>query len=194
VGQLGESGVSSNGKDREWYMDIRGSKVIAPACVDWEPFIVDPWTSIWLCIDRMPDLWGPANRRSLMIVVVGRYPTIPLEMSTRIVYGAPTDSPACGITWKTCTRERWDLDRPYGIVAKGCHMWPVRGRAYVVLVRFIPLQDWLLIRISVTLSDMSDSLFTAPTRRNACLLLWWWLRWLINDDEHDYYDVVFTLQ
>jgi hypothetical protein len=45
---------------------------------------------------------------------------------------------------------------------KGCHTWPIRGRAYVVLVRFIPLQGWLLIWISIILSDMSDSLFTAP--------------------------------
>jgi hypothetical protein len=97
-----------------------------------------------------------------MIVVVGRYPIIPLEISIGIVYEPPMDSPACGIMWKTCTRERWDLDRSYGIVAKGCHMWSVRGRAYVVLIRFIPLQGWLLIWISATLSDMSDSLITAP--------------------------------
>jgi hypothetical protein len=97
-----------------------------------------------------------------MIVVVGQYPTIPREMSIRIVYGSPTDSPLCGITWKTSTWGRWDLDRPYNIVVKGCHMWPARGHAYVMLVRFIPLQGWLLIQISVTLSDMSDSLFTAP--------------------------------
>jgi hypothetical protein len=106
-----------------------------------------------------------------MIVVVGRYPTIPLEMSIGIVYEPSTDSPAYGIAWKMCTRERWDPDRPYNIIAKGYHTWPIHGRAYVVLVRFIPLQDCLLIRISTTLSDMSDSLFTAPTRRNACLLL-----------------------
>jgi hypothetical protein len=106
-----------------------------------------------------------------MIVLVGRYPTIPLEMSIGIVYGPPMNSLVCGIVWKMCTRERWDLDRPYDIVAKGCHMWPVRGRVYVVLVRFIPLKGWLLIWISTTLSDMSDSLFTAPTHRNACLLL-----------------------
>jgi hypothetical protein len=31
-----------------------------------------------------------------------------------------------------------------------------------MLVRFIPLQGWLLIQISVTFLDMSDSLFTAP--------------------------------
>jgi hypothetical protein len=37
-----------------------------------------------------------------MIVMVGRFPTIPLEMSIGIVYGSPTDSPASGIAWKTC--------------------------------------------------------------------------------------------
>jgi hypothetical protein len=74
-----------------------------------------------------------------MIVVVGRYPTIPLEMSTEIVYGPPTDSPVCGIAWKMCTRERWDPDRPYDIVAKGYHTWPVHRHTYVVLVRLIPL-------------------------------------------------------
>jgi hypothetical protein len=45
---------------------------------------------------------------------------------------------------------------------KCCHTWLVRGCTYVVLVRFVPLQGWLLIQISVTLSYMSDSLFTAP--------------------------------
>jgi hypothetical protein len=80
-----------------------------------------------------------------MIVAVGQYPTIPLEMSIVIVYSSPKESPACGIVWKTCIRERWDPDRPYDVVAKGCHTWSIRGRAYVMLVRFIPLQGWLLI-------------------------------------------------
>jgi hypothetical protein len=141
--------------DGEWYVDIRGYKVVVSAYVDWGSFVVNPSTSIWLCTDLMSDLWDPVNRRSSMIIVVERYPTIPLEMSTRIVYEPPTDSPVCGIAWKTCTRERWDLNRPYDDVVKGCHMWHVRGRAYVVLVRFIPLQDWLLIWISATLSYMS---------------------------------------
>jgi hypothetical protein len=34
VGQLGERGVSSYGKDGEWYVDIQGSKVVAHACVN----------------------------------------------------------------------------------------------------------------------------------------------------------------
>jgi hypothetical protein len=139
AGQLGESGVSSDGKVRKRDVDIRGSKVVAPTCVDWGPFIVDFWESIWLCTDRMLNLWGPVNRHSSMIIVVGRYPTISLEISTGIMYGSPMDSLECGIVWKMCTREGWELDRPYDIVVKDCHTWPVRGHAYVVLVRFIPL-------------------------------------------------------
>jgi hypothetical protein len=49
AGQLVESGVSSDGMDGEGYVDIRGSKVVAPACVNWGRFVVDPWMSIWLC-------------------------------------------------------------------------------------------------------------------------------------------------
>jgi hypothetical protein len=66
------------------------------------------------------------------------------------------DSSAYGIAWNTCTRERWDPDRSYDIVVKGCHTWPVRGRAYIMLVKFIPMQGWLLIWISTTLLDMSE--------------------------------------
>jgi hypothetical protein len=88
--------------------------------------------------------------------------TVPLEMFIGIVYGLSTDSPVCGIVWNTCTRERCDLDRPYDVVANGCHTWPVRVRSYVMLVGFIPLHVCLLLRISAPLSDMSDSLFTTP--------------------------------
>jgi hypothetical protein len=117
----------------------------------------------------MLDLWGLVNRCSLMIVVVGRY-SIPLEIFSGIVYVALTDSRMYGITWKICTREWWDPDQAYDVVAKGWHTWHVRRRAYVVLVSFIPLQGLLLIRISTTLLDMSDSLFTAPIRRYACFM------------------------
>jgi hypothetical protein len=99
----------------------------------------------------MLDLWSPVNQRCLTIIVVGPYPTIPLEMSTGIVYEPPTDSPECGIAWKTCTRERWDLDRPYDIIAKGYRTWPVPGRAYVMLVRFISLHGLID-------SDLHDTL------------------------------------
>jgi hypothetical protein len=184
VGQLVESGVPSDGKDREWYMDIRGSKVVDLTCVDWGLFVVDPWMSIWLCIDRMPDLWGPVNRRSSMIVVVGWYLTIPLEMSTGIVYGPSTYSSACGITCKTCTRERWDLDRPYNIVAKGCHTWPIRGCAYVVFLGLYPC------RVGYWFGSPWHSRIWVTACSLPPLVE---MHVLIIDDEHDYYDDIFTL-
>jgi hypothetical protein len=174
-------------------MDIWGSKVVAPACVDWGPFIVDPWITIWWCTHRMSDLWGLVNQHSSIIVVVEQYPTIPLEMNIGIVYEPLMDSPVCGIVWKTCTRPRWDLNWPYGIIVKGCHMWPIRGRAYVILVRFISLQGWLLIQIYVILSDMSDSLFTAPLIEMHVYYNDDGLSWLVNDDEHDYIMMMYLL-
>jgi hypothetical protein len=83
------------GKKGSGLLDIQSSKVVAP------PVSIE---------DRMLDLWGPVYRHSLMIVVVGRYPTIPLEMFSGIVYRLATDSPVYGIMWKTCTSERWDPD------------------------------------------------------------------------------------
>jgi hypothetical protein len=108
------------------------------------------------CMLAVRDL---VNRRNSMIVVVGWYPTISLEMYTGVVYKTPTDSIVWGIMWKMCTRDKWNLDWPYDTVVKSCHTCPVRGYVYVMLV---PLHGCLLIQISATLSDLSDSLFTAP--------------------------------
>jgi hypothetical protein len=63
---------------------------------------------------------------------------------------------------------------------------------YVVLVRFIPLQGWLLIRISMTFSDMSDSLFIVPLVELHVYYYVDGLRWLINDD-HDYTTIMMYL-
>jgi hypothetical protein len=55
-----------------------------------------------ICTGHMLALWDPVNQCSLMIVVVRRYSIIHLEMFSGMVYGPPTDSLVCGITWKTC--------------------------------------------------------------------------------------------
>jgi hypothetical protein len=94
----------------------------------WEPppvsiedrIIVEPLSRQLNSTNHMLALRDPINQCSSMIVVVGWYPTIPLEMYIGIVYGSPTDSLVWGITCKTCTRERWDPDQPYGVVVKGC--------------------------------------------------------------------------
>jgi hypothetical protein len=62
------------------------------------------------------------------------------------------------------TRARKDPVRLFSHVMNGCHSWCLRA-CMCRVVRFIPLQDSLLIRISVTPSNMGDGLFTAFKRR-----------------------------
>jgi hypothetical protein len=50
---------------------------------------------------------GPANLVTLMVLELDD--TSPVVLYTGIVYRPPTDSTECGIAWKKCTRERWDL-------------------------------------------------------------------------------------
>jgi hypothetical protein len=61
---------------------------------------------------------------------VGQY-TSPLLMYTGIVYGPPTDSPECGIAWKTCTSERWDPSQLFDC----CHeLWPLVESSWLTCV------------------------------------------------------------
>jgi hypothetical protein len=70
---------------------------------------------------------------------VGQYFTSPTVMYTRIVYESPTDSPVCGIAWKTCTREMWDLAQLFDHCRE---LWPHvgSGRPCVCHVIGFPLQ------------------------------------------------------
>jgi hypothetical protein len=57
--------------------------------------------------------------------------------------------------------------------------WTIATRvAYVAhmcrVVRFIPLQGWLLIQISVTPSDMGGGLFAVFKRRIINFIILWW--------------------
>jgi hypothetical protein len=75
--------------------------------------------------------------------------------------------------WKTCTRVRWALIVSLAtswIVATCCALLSCVCR----VVRFIPLQCWLLIQISVTLSDISDGLFAKSNCRIINFIILWW--------------------
>jgi hypothetical protein len=39
---MGGCGVSSHGMVGEWFVDTQDSKVVALACVDYGPFVVEP--------------------------------------------------------------------------------------------------------------------------------------------------------
>jgi hypothetical protein len=90
--------------------------------------------------------------------------------SVRATHGMSAEAHA----WKMALG--WGRARPSFLVTS----WIVatRGalRACVChVVRFIPLQGWLLSWISVTPSDMGDGLFTASKRRivNYIIIMWW---------------------
>jgi hypothetical protein len=53
---------------------------------------------------------------------VGRSLTSPVVMYTGIVYGPPMDNPACGIAWKTYTREMCD---PTRLFDRCRELWPL---------------------------------------------------------------------
>jgi hypothetical protein len=99
---------------------------------------------------------------------VGRYPT-----SLLMLYEIVSGHPRCvrrGIRWKTTLgwgrtwpdslTTSWTMATHSALQAYACH-----------LVRFIPLQGWLLMQISVTPSDMGDGLFATPKRSNSTFIM-----------------------
>jgi hypothetical protein len=75
--------------------------------------------------------------------------------------------------WKTCTRVRWTL------IVSLITSWIIVTRGALLacvcrVVKFLPLQDWLLIWISVTPSEMGDSLFAVFKCRIISFIILWW--------------------
>jgi hypothetical protein len=99
----------------------------------------------------------------------GSYPTIPHGCLEWIVHGPPMDARR-GIAWKTYTRVRWVW------IISSIASWTVTTRGDFVthvcrVVRFYPLQGVLLIRISVTSSEIGDSLLTASKCSNSTFII-----------------------
>jgi hypothetical protein len=90
-------------------------------------------------------------------------------MYTGIVYGPPMDSLACGIMWKTCTRERCDLTRLFDRCHNCGHSWCCRG---------FSLARCKLIQISTKPSNMGDTCLLQSFRRSALSLMFIWDLWL----------------
>jgi hypothetical protein len=85
--------------------------------------------------------------------------------------------------WKTCTRERWDVDQLFD----SCHeQWPhvLSWRTCMCRVVRFSLVRCILIRIFVTLLDMGDGLITVFKCSNATLFCF------VNyEDDIDYFIV-----
>jgi hypothetical protein len=171
AGQLGESAkywMGRKGSGLIWYSELQGG---SPRLCRLRPAsVVSKWTSIWNV------LMHTGHMQSLKWAA-----SCAVEMEAILPYltGVQWDSawathrvPAEAYVWKTCTRVRWAMIVSLAsswIVASLGALW-----AYMCyVVKFIPLQSWLLIWISMTPSDMGDGLFTASKCRIINFIILW---------------------
>jgi hypothetical protein len=117
---------------------------------------------------------------------VGRSLTFPAMIYTVIVYRPPTNSPVCGITWKTCTREKCD---PVRLFDRCRELWPLVVPSWLTCVMFsgFSLGRYKSIRISVKPLDMGDTCLLQSFRRSVDYLVvkdWWLLKYIDWDTLH----------
>jgi hypothetical protein len=68
-----------------------------------------------------------------------------------IVYGPPTDSPECGIMWKTCTRERWDVAQLFDHCRELWLLMVPSWLTCVVLLGYFPYKVYIDLNLCDTL-------------------------------------------
>jgi hypothetical protein len=106
-GQPGESGEYWMGRSESEPFDIRGFDGGSPRRCQLRTDCLAP-VSKFDCVLVHTGHMESSKLNSFDSRRVGRSLTSPVVMYIEIVYGPPTDSPTCGIAWKTYTRERCD--------------------------------------------------------------------------------------
>jgi hypothetical protein len=167
AGQLGESGeywMGRKGSGLIWNLELQGGSTylccLRPALVGSE------WISIWNVLMHMRHMESPKWVASCATETEAILPYLTgVQWAT---HGVSAEAYA----WKTCTRVRWAL------IISLTASWIVATRgavlAYVCrVVKFIPLQGWVLIRIYATPSDMGDALFAASKHRIINFVIMW---------------------
>jgi hypothetical protein len=99
AGQLGESGEYWMGRLRVVWCQIRSSKVVAPACVDWGPIVWPQWTRL-SCVLTHTGFMGSHKLSSFDGRWVGQHPTVLHRChwdSVRATHGLPCEV----FAWKT---------------------------------------------------------------------------------------------
>jgi hypothetical protein len=172
TGQLGKSGeywMRRKGSGLIWNVELQGG---SPRLCRLSPTLVgSEWISIWNVLMHTGHIESPnwvascvAKMEAILPYLMGVH-----RDSAWATHGVSTVAYA----WEMCTRVRWaliiSLATSWIVVTHGalhacvCHV-----------VRFIPLQRWLLIQISITSSDMDDGFFAASKRRIMNLTILWW--------------------
>jgi hypothetical protein len=149
-----------------WYSELQGG---SPHLCRLRPALVgSEWTSIWNVLMHMGHMesanWVASCAAEMEAILP--YLTDVWWDSVWVTHGVSAEAYA----WKTCTRVRWAL------IISLTVSWTIatRGvlRACVChVVRFVPLQSWLFIQISVTPSDMGDVLFVTPKCSNSTFIM-----------------------
>jgi hypothetical protein len=172
TGQLGESGEYRMGRMESgliWNSELQGGNPrlcrLRPASVGSE------WTSIWNVLTHMVHMESPNWVASCVDELDDTFPRFTGVQwdSVWATHGASTEAYA----WKMALG--WGRTRPDFLVTS----WTVATHGAFLacmcrVIRFIPLQGWLLIQISVTPSDMRDGLFAASKRRIINFIILWW--------------------
>jgi hypothetical protein len=172
AGQLGESGeywMGRKGSGLIWNSELQGG---SPRLCRLRPALVwSEWTSIWIVLMHTRHMES-ANWVALCIDELDN--TLPCFMGVQwdsvwTTHGVSTKAYA----WKMALgqgRTRSNFLITSSIVA-------TRGALLACVcrvVRFIPLQGWLLIQISMTPSDMGDCLFAESKHRIINFIILWW--------------------
>jgi hypothetical protein len=160
LGERGEYWMWRKGTGVIWYSDLQGG---SPHLCRLRPTSVEPWwTSIQTVLMYMGHMESPnwvassvAESEAILPYLTGVH-----RDSAWATHGVSAEA----YTWKMCTRMRW------APIVSLTSSWIVATRGALLacmcqVVRFVPLQGWVLIRISVTPSNMGDGSFAVFKHR-----------------------------
>jgi hypothetical protein len=148
--------------------------VVASTYVDWGPIIWPRWRRL-SCVLTHTGYMEPRKLSSFDVTELDN--TLPCftddrRDSVRATHGLPDEV----FAWKTTLG--WDRTRLDSliVITKGGHSFCLYG-SRVLCCQIISLARWLLIRISVTPSDMGEACSLLSFRRSAISMFIWDL-WL----------------
>jgi hypothetical protein len=155
--------------DLIWNSKLQGG---SPRLCQLRPASVEPWwTSTWMYW-HIRDIRNPQTFVALCVNgldnILPRFTGVQWD-SVRATHGVSAEA----YTWKMTLG--WGMTQLDFLASS----WIVATRVAFVahvcrIVRFIPLQGWLLIRISTTPSNMGDDLFAVFKRRIVNFIILWW--------------------
>jgi hypothetical protein len=159
-----------------WNSELQG---VSPYLCRLRPTSVEPcWISIWNVLmhtGHMESLNWVASYLTETEAILPHLTGVHQD-SAWATHGMSTEA----YMWKTCSRVRWAL------IVSLVTLWIVATwgaiLAYVChVVRFIPLQGWLLIWISVTPSKMGDGLFAVFRHSNSTFIMLYLVHEMVTD-------------